>query len=316
MKRTAISRAMGTTYISKLASALVLIWTGLGTAEAQWNYEVDVKSQISANALDCTSCDLSGNDLHGTRLKNSRFSGAILNRVNLSGGVIYKSDFSGAHLRKAFLARVQASEVVFRGANLNGSTMTEIQIKNSDFQGATLSGAEISKGAIIDTNLRGANLSRIIALASSFEGSDLSLAYLDGANLTGSNFKNTVLVNTKFGTANINAVQFDGARMEGARLADVQGLTQGQLDLACGDGKTELPVDLTIKYCAETMVANEVHENGMHAGLAERDREIALRSERAIRHAETLLEQATSENRRLLELIHADLLAIQRKIEN
>lgn len=306
---------MVTSSVSKILASAFLLTGSVSSAHAQWNYEVDVKSQISANALDCSSCDLSGNDLHGTRLKNSQFSGAILNRVNFSGGVIYKSDFSGAHLKKAFLARVKAEEVIFRGANLNGSTLTEIVVKNSDFQGANLAGAEISKGTFENTILRGVNLSRTIGMTSNFENSDLSFAYLDGANLIGAEFKNAVMSNTSFGTANISAARFDGARMEGAKLANAQGLTQGQLDVACGDGKTELPVDLNISYCAETLVEGNVHEDGFHSGMAERDKEIALRTERAIGHTEFLLETATVETRRTLEKVHADLLAIQRKIE-
>ena len=307
---------MGSSMIIRSAATIALLAMSVSSASAQWNYEVDVKSQISANTLDCTSCDLTGKDLNGTRLKNSRFSGAILNRVNLSGGTIFNSDFSGAHLKKAFLARVRVEDVIFRGANLNDSTLTEIHVTNSDFQGASLTGAELGKGKMIKTNLRGANLGRIIGLATDFEGSDLSFAYLNGANLTTANFTDAILHKTNFGSANVSAATFTVARLEGAILTSAQGLIQNQMDAACGDGQTELPVDITISYCSETLADSPIHDVVGHDKMAERDQEIALRTDRALRNVETLMQSAAPEGRRALQRIHSDLLAIQRTVED
>ena len=306
---------MGKKVINKIVLILAASTMAVPAAQAQWNYEVDVKSQISANALDCTSCNLSGKDYSGTKLKNSRFSGAILDRINLSGAIIHKSDFSGAHLKKAFLVRVKGQNVIFRGANLNGATLSEIEAKNCDFQGATMADAELRKGALLESNLREANLRRLTALASNFEGSDLSYAELDGANVIGANFKNTILKKTKFGTANVSGAKFMGARLEGAKMSSVRGLKQKQLDGACGDGKTELPVDLTITYCSEVLEETPVHEAAMHASIATHNREIVLRTERALRNTELLMKNAPREERLVLQGIHADLSAILRTLK-
>jgi len=301
--------------ITKFAAAATLAF-GFGTgAEAQWDYKTDVKSQISITAIDCSGCNLTGKDLHGTRMKDSKLSGAILNRVNLSGGTIYNTDFSGAHLKNAFLARATADRVILRGANLSESTLTEIKMSNSDLQSATMAGAELRKGSIRNSNFRGANLTRIIALATDFTDSDLSHARLEGANLTGAIFTNSVLFGTKFGTANLAAAKFEGAQLKGAKLSAVQGLTQAQLDIACGDGLTELPVDLIIPYCSDVASDSETYDMARHGSMAVRDQEIAKRTERAIQNTEGLMKMASPEGRRVLQKIHSDLLAIQRKVE-
>jgi len=175
--------------------------------------------------------------------------------------------------------------------------------------------AELRKGHITNSNLKGANLSRITALASSFKGSDLTLARFNGANLTGADFSEAILLKTDFNNANLGAAKFDGADLSGAKLASAIGLKPEQLDTACGDGKTQLPIDLTISYCKEQAEDTVMHDLDEHSPLAARDREIALRTERAIQNIEFLMKKTTPEGRRALQKVHADLLAIRRKIE-
>ena len=68
------------------------------------------------------------------------------------------------------------------------------------------------------------------------QGADLSEAYLVGANLS----------RAYLGSANLSRTYLDDAD-----LTDAVGLTQSQLDIACGDDKTLLPDGLTIKVCAK-----------------------------------------------------------------
>lgn len=300
---------------SRLIVAAALAAGVSGVSAAQWDYKTDVKRQISIYAMSCSGCDLSGKDYSGTKMKNSDLSAAILNRVNLSGGTIYNTDFSGAHLKKAFLVSVKGEKVIFAGANLNNSTLTEIELNHSNLSGATLGGAEIRKANITNSDLSGANLGRVTALASSFTDSNFTRARLDGANLTGAIFTNSVFKNTNFGRANLSAASLSGADLSGAKMANVEGLTQSQIDLACGDGKTELPVDLSIAYCSDVAEDSQVHVLADHHKMAARDLEIIKRTERALKHTEVLMKNASPEGRRALQRIHADLLAIQRKVE-
>ncbi len=77
-------------------------------------------------------------------------------------------------------------------------------------------------------NLRGAHLDRI-----NFTGASLMRASLDGARLCG---------------AQLNGAHLDGAMLVAADLERVTGLTQEQLNTACGDAETKLPDGWTIRF--------------------------------------------------------------------
>ncbi len=73
----------------------------------------------------------------------------------------------------------------------------------------------------------------------SCERCDLNFAYMKHASLKGSNLARANLTDAGLRLANIS----------GANLRDVSGLTQGQLDMACGDGNTVLPSGLKVAPC-------------------------------------------------------------------
>jgi uncharacterized protein YjbI with pentapeptide repeats len=63
-----------------------------------------------------------------------------------------------------------------------------------------------------------------------FSYSNLSRARLDGLDLQGANFTGSYMYLTQLG---------------GANLREVTGLTQAQIDIACGTPQTQLPAGLT-----------------------------------------------------------------------
>ncbi len=65
---------------------------------------------------------------------------------------------------------------------------------------------------------------------------DLSRANLQGAGLGG---------------ANLQGADLRGANLQETDLLPTEGLTQEQLDLACGDAETKLPPGMFIKPCPE-----------------------------------------------------------------
>ena len=77
-------------------------------------------------------------------------------------------------------------------------------------------------------------VSPIAASAQNFAGADLTHASFVGSFLEG---------------ANLSGARLDGTNFSGAELGRARGLTQGQLDRACGDGQTELPRGLRIPRC-------------------------------------------------------------------
>ena len=128
---------------------------------------------------------------------------------------------------------------------------------------------------------------------------------------------NTKLNGVKFGTAVFNRTILEGADLSGADLRSVTGLTQAQLDTACGDYKTRLPRAMSIAYCkpdANTMTAHaQVHKHSDrpdHINQAAEDLDDALKS------IETLLSTASDkQSRRKLQAIHADVMAARDALE-
>lgn len=105
-----------------------------------------------------------------------------------------------------------------------------------------------------NSRLRQANLSLVTYGAVNFSGADLSISNLFGARFNGSNFKGANLtkaaaVGTFFGGSNLTGANLTGANFSGADLSLTHGLTQSQINRACGDHATQLPAGLTIKRC-------------------------------------------------------------------
>ena len=84
-------------------------------------------------------------------------------------------------------------------------------------------------------------------------GADLSHAVLSNAQLIGTDLSDSLLNGAKLGAfmprAVLTGASLEGADLSDAMMASVRGLTQPQLDRACGNGKTALPAGLTVRPC-------------------------------------------------------------------
>jgi pentapeptide repeat protein len=143
-------------------------------------------------------------------------------RANLSGQLLNNV----VDLREAKLVLANLSDAYLREANLGGA----------DLFGAKLSGA----------SLIAANLDHALLAYADLSGADLSLANLRNSILANANLSGANLYR-----ANLSATGLSGANLNGAKLRDAKGLTQTQLDEACGDSKTKLPEGLTLKPCSK-----------------------------------------------------------------
>jgi uncharacterized protein YjbI with pentapeptide repeats len=113
-----------------------------------------------------------------------------------------------------------------------------------DCVGCNLSGADLSNTCVKEHDLHGAN----------FDGADATLMCMSFANFTNASFRGTELSG-----ANLAGSKMDGADLTGAKtsitsflgtdLTKVKGLTQKQLDVACGDAATKLPPGLKVHTC-------------------------------------------------------------------
>lgn len=184
--------------------------------------------------------------------------------------------------------RVKGNNVTMPRAVLEDATLTEANLSNSKFADANLSRANLSRAVFTDTDFKGAEFTR--------------------ANLTGAQFQGGQFQNARFGGTQLKDANLNQADFSGADLSTVKGLQQAQLDVACGDEKTRLPVGLSLPYCDNVNPAMIVHgHDNMNADMAQ----VALRLDRAISDVENLLAASNPRDRALrtrLQRIHSDLV--------
>ncbi|AFL52865.1 pentapeptide repeat-containing protein [Sinorhizobium sp. BJ1] len=174
---------------------------------------------------------LGGSDLKGSHLVDTDFastdlSGAELTAANLEKATLVRASLAGAKADKANFSRVEAYRGDFSGISAEGALFVSSELQRADFTGARLTGADFEKAELGRANFGKAVLT----------GTRFSVANLSRANLSGALFE--------------GPLDFDRAflfltRIEGLDLSAAKGLTQDQVDLACGDAATKLPAGLT-----------------------------------------------------------------------
>ena len=102
--------------------------------------------------------------------------------------------------------------------------------------------------------LRQANLSLATFDSVNFSGVNLSVANMFGARFTRCDFSaadlsRSTAVGTYFGRSSLTDANLSDTNLSGADLSLSKGLTQSQLDQACGDKSTRLPQGLRIPAC-------------------------------------------------------------------
>lgn len=131
----------------------------------------------------------------------------------------------------------------------NGASCPHCNLFQADLSNRALKGLNLS-----GSRLRQADLSLAIMNRSSFAGGDLRdvNAYggvFSSASFAGANLTNATFVGTYLQGANFRGATLAGANFSGAEMDHAIGLTQGQLNGACGDEATTLPAGLRIPAC-------------------------------------------------------------------
>jgi uncharacterized protein YjbI with pentapeptide repeats len=125
------------------------------------------------------------------------------------------------------------------GCNLFQADLAGVEVQGRNFSRARLRQSDLTLAVMGRTNLSGADLRDVDAYAGVFSSSNFS-----GADLTNSSW-----VGAHFGGANLRGAKLMGANFSGAELAGASGLTQAQLNAACGDAETTLPGGMRIPAC-------------------------------------------------------------------
>jgi Pentapeptide repeats (8 copies) len=130
------------------------------------------------------------------------------------------------------------------GKSCAGCNLFQADFDYEDISGKNLAGARI----------RQSDMSLSTADRTNFSRADLSLANMYGIRATGANFTRAnlaqaTLVGGYFSGSTFAGANMTGANISGAELAGARGLTQGQLNTACGDAETTLPRGLSVAIC-------------------------------------------------------------------
>jgi len=114
-----------------------------------------------------------------------------------------------------------------------------------DCVGCNLSGADLTNTCVKEHDLHGAH----------FDGANATLMCMSYANFSGATFRGTDLSGANLAFADLDGADVTGATMtitsiKGTDLTKVKGLTQTQLDAACGDTHTTVPQGLAVHTCS------------------------------------------------------------------
>ncbi|MCM2292742.1 pentapeptide repeat-containing protein [Allorhizobium sp. BGMRC 0089] len=187
------------------------------------------------NGVDWTGCEKRHLMLGGSDLQKANLYDADLSFTDLSGSTLQGADFERSTLIRASLAGAKADGANFQRIEAYRSDMTGLSGLNADFESAEMQRVTLSRANLAGANFKKAELSRALFDRAILTGVDFSFANLSRATLInartdgGMNFTDSFLFRT---------------RIEGLDLSTAKGLTQDQIDLACGDDKTILPADL------------------------------------------------------------------------
>jgi uncharacterized protein YjbI with pentapeptide repeats len=149
-----------------------------------------------------------------------------------------------AAMAKAFAVPLFLCAAALPAYAADPAAVARIQGGIVDCVGCELKGANLANTCVKDHDLHGAD----------FTGADASLMCMSFANFTNVRFQNTDLSGANMAGAKMDGADLTGAKTSitsflGTDLRKVKGLTQKQLDAACGDTKTKLPPGLKIHIC-------------------------------------------------------------------
>ncbi len=130
------------------------------------------------------------------------------------------------------------------GRILAGARMTHSNFSRSDFSNAVLARADASHSEFNGADFTQADLTRVRLVDASCPQARFERARLAQADARGADFTRAT-----FAQADVTRMNLEEADLSGADLRSALGLTQTQLDQACGDHRTRLPHGLRVSRC-------------------------------------------------------------------
>jgi hypothetical protein len=131
------------------------------------------------------------------------------------------------------------------GRILAGARMTHSNFSRSDFSNAVLARADASHSEFEGADFTQADLTRTRLIDASCPRARFERATLENADARGADF-----TRASFAHADVSRMNLENANLSGADLRNARGLTQMQLDQACGDRRTRLPRGMRVGRCS------------------------------------------------------------------
>jgi uncharacterized protein YjbI with pentapeptide repeats len=98
-------------------------------------------------------------------------------------------------------------------------------------------------------DLTGARMTNSVFNRSDFSNAVMARANASGSEFAEANFSGADLRGVRFALADVTSANFSGANIAGADLETAEGLTQRQLNAACGDYTTRVPRGMRVREC-------------------------------------------------------------------
>lgn len=192
--------------------------------EAARRKEAEAKARWQAELAETGHESRTGADVAG--LDVTAIVAAHLEWLTSKGAAGKRATFQGMDLAGGDLSRAVLANATFREADLSDARLAESRLDGADFRYAVLGAADLTGANLGVAQLRHADLRLANLQGATLRGADLSGARLRGAKLAGADFGGAMLVGT-------DLCEVD--------LAQVDNLTQAQVDKAECDMKTKLP---------------------------------------------------------------------------
>lgn len=180
----------------------------------------NLSSVIATNAA-FEEADMSTADMSGSNFSRSNFSRANLYHVNLRYTYLYGTTFKQVNLNEAKLDETMLSEADMSFASLDRATLVRANLTRVNFSFAWLTHADLrdanlNAAYLANSNLQGANLSHAFLTGVNFTDASLHQAHLDNANLKRSIFVGTDLTEADLSGSFIHGISSWDIQIEGA----------------------------------------------------------------------------------------------------
>ncbi len=156
--------------------------------EKRNDFRLSIKNDISVDEV--SKIKLNHLSFEGSKVYNVRFSGVVLEDVDLTDTDIRNVTFNGSsfikvNFRGTYLKNVKFVDSHFNTSAFSVTEMDDVIFDNSSFRSSNLIGAKIKKTQIINSNLKNVNLS-----LANFDGISFKNSIFDTVNLSGTVFAN------------------------------------------------------------------------------------------------------------------------------